>query len=71
MSNTVKVFFSYSHKDEALRDELATHLSMMKPQGVIEAWHVREISAGREWANAIDEQNRLDQQLDEIEQKLV
>lgn len=55
MSNAVKVFFSYSHKDEALRDELATHLSMMKRQGVIEAWHDREISAGREWANEIDD----------------
>lgn len=55
MPNAVKVFFSYSHKDEALRDELATHLSMMKRQGVIEAWHDREISAGSEWANAIDD----------------
>jgi hypothetical protein len=55
MSNPVKVFFSYSHKDEVLRDELATHLSMMKRQGVIEAWHDREISAGSEWANAIDD----------------
>ncbi|MBD2124864.1 toll/interleukin-1 receptor domain-containing protein [Microcoleus sp. ZQ-A2] len=55
MSNPVKVFFSYSHKDEALRDELATHLSMMKRQGIIEAWHDREISAGTEWANAIDD----------------
>lgn len=55
MSNPVKVFFSYSHKDEALRDELATHLSMMKRKGLIEAWHDREISAGKEWANAIDD----------------
>lgn len=55
MSNPVKVFFSYSHKDELLRDELATHLSMMKRQGVIEAWHDREIGVGREWADAIDE----------------
>ncbi|BAY27418.1 TIR protein [Calothrix sp. NIES-2100] len=55
MPNAVKVFFSYSHRDEALRDELATHLSMMKRQGVIEAWHDREISAGSESANAIDE----------------
>ena len=55
MSNAVKVFFSYSHKDEALRDELAIHLSMMKRQGVIEAWHDREISAGSEWANAIND----------------
>ncbi|MGI2906654.1 TIR domain-containing protein [Tolypothrix sp. VBCCA 56010] len=55
MSNPVKVFFSYSHKDEVLRDELATHLSLMKRQGVIEAWHDREITAGAEWANAIDD----------------
>lgn len=55
MSNAVKVFFSYSHKDEVLRDDLATHLSLMKRQGVIEAWHDREISAGSEWANAIDD----------------
>ncbi|MDZ7960941.1 MAG: TIR domain-containing protein [Aulosira sp. DedQUE10] len=55
MSNAVKVFFSYAHKDEALRDELATHLSLMKRQGVIQAWHDRDISAGSEWANAIDD----------------
>jgi hypothetical protein len=55
MSNPVKVFFSYSHKDEALRDELATHLSLLKRKGLIEAWHDREISAGKEWANAIDD----------------
>ena len=55
MSNAVKVFFSYSHKDEALRDDLATHLSLMKRRGVIEAWHDREITAGSEWANAIDD----------------
>jgi hypothetical protein len=55
MSNAVKVFFSYSQKDEALRDDLATHLSLMKRQGIIEAWHDREISAGAEWANAIDD----------------
>ncbi|MEH2207256.1 MAG: toll/interleukin-1 receptor domain-containing protein [Nostoc sp.] len=59
MSNAVKVFFSYSHKDEELRDELATHLSMMKRQGVIEAWHDREITAGSEWANAIDDNLEL------------
>lgn len=55
MSNPVKVFFSYSHKDEALRDDFATHLSLMKRKGVIEAWHDREITAGAEWANEIDD----------------
>jgi hypothetical protein len=54
-SKAVEVFFSYSHKDEELRDELATHLSMLKKQGLIQAWHDREITAGTEWANEIDE----------------
>lgn len=55
MSEAIKIFFSYSHKDEDLRDELVTHLSMLKRQGVIAAWHDREISAGTEWKNAIDQ----------------
>jgi TIR domain len=40
------VFFSYSHKDEALRDQLETHLAMLKRQGFIETWHDRRITAG-------------------------
>ena len=53
--NLLTVFFSYSHKDEELRDELATHLKMMQRQGLIGSWHDRQISAGTEWANAIDD----------------
>lgn len=45
----IEVFFSYSHKDEDLRDELATHLSMMKRQGLISAWYDRDIDVGDEW----------------------
>lgn len=45
MSN---VFFSYSHKDEALRDELEVHLAMLKREGAISAWHDRKILAGDE-----------------------
>lgn len=41
-----KVFFSYSHKDESLRDQLETHLAMLKNQGLIESWHDRRILAG-------------------------
>jgi TIR domain len=40
------IFFSYSHQDEALRDKLETHLSMLKRQGFIEAWHDRRITPG-------------------------
>lgn len=42
------VFFSYSHKDEALRDELEVHLAMLKRESAISAWHDRKILAGDE-----------------------
>lgn len=47
------LFFSYSHKDEALRDQLQTQLAMLKRQGVIETWHDRRISAGEVLDQAI------------------
>ncbi|MEH2024755.1 toll/interleukin-1 receptor domain-containing protein [Nostoc sp.] len=50
-----EVFFSYSHKDEELRDKLATHLSTLKQQGVIRAWYDRDISAGSQWKREIDD----------------
>ena len=40
-----KVFFSYSHKDEALRDQVETQLALLKRQGAIETWHDRRIGA--------------------------
>ncbi|MES2942624.1 MAG: toll/interleukin-1 receptor domain-containing protein [Pseudomonadota bacterium] len=43
-----KVFFSYSHKDEALRDEFEVHLAMLKREGAISAWHDRKILPGTE-----------------------
>jgi pimeloyl-ACP methyl ester carboxylesterase len=49
------LFFSYSHKDESLRDQLAVHLAMLKRQGLIEAWHDRRIRAGDEFDRTIDE----------------
>ena len=50
----LSVLYSYSHQDEALRDELAKHLSMLQRQGVIQSWYDRRISAGSEWAGQID-----------------
>lgn len=49
------VFFSYSHKDEELRDQLEVHLAMLKRQGFIEAWHDRRIPAGDNLDDAISE----------------
>jgi tetratricopeptide (TPR) repeat protein len=54
-SQPVEVFFSYSHKDEGLRNELETHLAMLKNEGVISDWHDRQILPGQEWDGQIDE----------------
>ncbi|MCK5308184.1 MAG: TIR domain-containing protein, partial [Zetaproteobacteria bacterium] len=54
-SDAVEVFFSYSHLDEDMRDELEKHLSILKRNGVITTWHDRKINAGNEWEGEIDE----------------
>jgi tetratricopeptide (TPR) repeat protein len=51
----MKVFYSYSHKDEKFRETLEEHLSLLRRQEIISEWHDRRISAGREWAGRIDE----------------
>lgn len=50
----LEVFFSYAHKDQDLRDQLETHLSLLKHQGFIANWHDRKIIAGTEWDREID-----------------
>lgn len=55
MARPIKLFFSYAHEDENLRDELAKHLSILRRQGIISEWYDRDITAGSEWANAIDD----------------
>ncbi len=54
MDKGIKIFFSYAHKDEDLRDELIKHLSEWKRQGLISIWHDRNINAGTEWQREID-----------------
>lgn len=53
-ARNIKVFFSYAHQDEALRNELDKQLSFLKHMGLITSWHDREIRPGTEWANEID-----------------
>jgi TIR domain len=48
------LFFSYSHVDEDLRDQLEIHLSGLRRQGLIESWHDRRITAGDEFGSALD-----------------
>lgn len=48
------LFFSYSHADESLRNQLERHLSALRYQGVIETWHDRRIPAGHAFSAEID-----------------
>jgi len=52
--NILEVFFSYSHKDETLCDELNAHLAALKRQSVIKNWTDRRITAGDEWRDEIE-----------------
>jgi len=54
LTRTIKIFYTYAHADNKLRNELEKHLSLLKRQGEISAWHDREIGAGQEWAKEID-----------------
>ena len=54
------VFFSYSHADEDLRNQLEKQLTMLKRQGVIEIWHDRRIDAGEDLNRAIDDHINTD-----------
>jgi len=51
----IKVFYSYSHKDESFRSALKTHLSILRRRNVISEWHDRKIIPGTEWQSQIDE----------------
>ena len=50
-----KVFISYSHKDEAHREDLEDHLSMLKRNEIISVWHDRKIIPSEDWKGSIDE----------------
>lgn len=51
-----KSFFSYSHDDEALRNQLEKHLASLKHEGLVDSWHDRRLVAGEMVDNAIDAQ---------------
>lgn len=51
----VKIFFCYAHEDEALLHKLKSHLRPLQRQGLIDMWYDRDINAGREWEQEINE----------------
>jgi hypothetical protein len=52
-SAPIEVFCCYSQKDRELRDQLESHLSLLKRKHEISVWHGRAIGAGREWEGEI------------------
>ena len=52
----MRVFLSYSHRDEQMLDRLRTHLAPLRREGHIEAWYDREIHAGGELDEEVSEQ---------------
>jgi Trypsin-like peptidase domain/TIR domain len=54
-AGAIEIFYSYSHKDESLRDELDTHLSLLRRQKLITGWYDRAIEGGEEFNTEIAE----------------
>jgi len=51
----VRVFISYSHRDESFRKELETHLKILQQRGLVDVWSDRDIEAGDDWKQRIDD----------------
>jgi hypothetical protein len=51
----LKVFISYSHKDETYKETLDEHLSLLKRNEIIDTWNDRRLIAGQKWENEISE----------------
>jgi hypothetical protein len=51
-----RIFYSYSHKDDDLRERLGTYLAPLKQQQRITEWHDRRIEPGANWDKEISAQ---------------
>ncbi|MCP5113057.1 MAG: TIR domain-containing protein, partial [bacterium] len=53
-ARSIKLFISYSRKDQALREELDNHLAGLKRSKLIDVWHDRAIKPGEDFKTEID-----------------
>src|SRR5260221_718652 len=51
----ITIFFCNAREDEALLNKLKTHLRPLQRQGLIDVWYDRNISAGTEWEQEINQ----------------
>ena len=52
-SEALRLFISYSHVDQSLKNELVKHLAPLKRLNLIEAWHDGVLKPGDEWEDEI------------------
>jgi hypothetical protein len=52
----VRLFVSYSHRDERHRRNLESHLASARRTGLTVDWYDRKIAPGAEWSKAIDQE---------------
>ena len=52
-SKGLSVFVSYTHADEAFKNDLLKHLEPLRRQNLIDAWHDRKLKPGEEWDKVI------------------
>jgi TIR domain len=53
MKDKIKIFLSYAHEDEDMKNQLDKHLIMLKRTEKIEVWQDRKIMAGDVWDESI------------------
>lgn len=49
------IFISYSHKDEAEKDKLLSHLGVLESVGLVDVWNDDQIGAGADWEPEISQ----------------
>ena len=54
-TSPLRVFISYSHKDQRLLDGLRDHLAQLQREQLVQHWSDRKIQAGDDWAGQIDQ----------------
>jgi len=52
----IQTFCCYAHTDEQLLNKLKAHLKPQQREGLLQIWYDRDISAGTEWEQEIEEQ---------------
>ncbi len=50
----IKLFYSYSHKDQEFRTDLETSLAALRDNQLIDDWHDKKIIAGEDWNQEIE-----------------